>query len=206
MGYPITTEPSVQDHETMVANIDRVYLAATEAQYARGANWYRTANGIARMIADDDEAVGAGLLAALSPQTAWWLNVELAADAYETGRPERHLRDACDKASKILAGISPEDVLPMHRKTGHFFQCIAHWDTDEWTVVVDRHAHDVAYGRPLGGEDRGLSTTSRYNKIADAYRRVARRRGVQPMVVQAVCWVVWTELVAGTSTRGKRRY
>jgi hypothetical protein len=200
----ITTQPCEFDNDVMVCNILRVYRSATPDQMAKGAEWYRVAHGLALMIADGDAKVGAGLLAALSPQTAWWLNIELAADAYETGRPRRHVSDALDKASKILAGIDPEDVLPMERKTGHFYRCILD-PADDWTVCVDRHAHDIAVGQPYGSDDRGLSTTSRYNKIADAYRHAAREVGILPQQLQAITWVAWTEQIAGTSTRGARR-
>lgn len=188
----ISSEPNEFETNVMIANILRVYDSATPEQRVRGEQWYPVAHGLAAMIADGDVRVGAGLLAAMSPQTSWYLNIELAADAYETGSPSRHLRDACDKAAKILAGIDPEDVLPMHRKTGHFYRCIVD-PSDDWTVCVDRHAHDIAVGQRYGQDNRGLSATGRYNKIADAYRHAAREIGIIPQQLQAITWVVWTD-------------
>ena len=189
--------------ERYVQNILAVWEAATEEQRAAGRTWYPTAHQVADMMTDGDVRTGAGLLAAFSPQTTWWLNVELATDAYETGSPSRHIGDALSKAAKILAGIDPEDVLPMDRKTGNFYRCILD-PADPEAVCVDRHAHDVAVGEPYGAQDRGLSAKGRYALIAHCYREAAQRLGELPMVVQAVTWVVWRDSLAGTSTRGTK--
>ena len=101
------------------------------------------------------------------------------------------------------AGIAPEDVLPMQRKTGQFFLCIVD-PINKDAVCIDRHAHDVAVGVPYGDWSRGLSTHSRYKLIADCYREAARRLGELPMVVQATTWVVWRDSLAGVGTRGSR--
>lgn len=187
--------------ERYVTNIIEVWKSATEEQLTAGRQWYRTAHQIADMMTDGDVRVGAGLLAALSPQTPWWLNIELASDAYETGTPSRHLGDAISKATRILAGIDPESVLPMERKTGHFYRCILD-PADPEAVCIDRHAHDIAVGVECGAADRGLGARGRYNLIANVYREAAKRLGELPQTVQAVTWVVWRERLAGTSTRG----
>lgn len=187
--------------EQYVQNILSVYESATPEQRVHGMNWYRSAHEVASMLADGDVRTGAGLLAALSPQTSWWLNVELASDAFETGTPRRHVSDALSKAAKILAGIDPEDVLPMGRKTGQFFRSILD-PSDTTAVCVDRHAHDIAVGRAYGDEQRGLSAKGRYNLIALCYWEAAQRLGLLPSTVQAVTWVAWRDRLAGQSTRG----
>lgn len=181
---PIKTNPLYVD------NIVTVFRSATAEELSAGRQWYPAANRLAAAMCDGDAAMGAGLLAALSPQTSWWLNVELASDAYETGRPARHVSDALSKASRILAGADPSDVLPMDRKTGHFYRCIVD-PADPEPVCVDRHAHDIAVGEEYGNRDRGLSAKGRYNLIADAYREAAEILDELPSVVQAVTWVVW---------------
>lgn len=186
-----------------VRNIRSVWSIATAEQVTNGRTWYQVAHDTASMLADGDVKVGAGLLAALSPQTAWWLNVELACEAYESGNARRHTKDSCGKANKIMAGIDPTEVLPMGRKTGHFYRAILD-PTDPDAVCIDRHAHDVAVGVPYGDWSRGLSTQSRYDLIADCYREAARQLGEIPSVVQATTWVVWRDSLAGVGTRGSR--
>ncbi|MGW1040020.1 DUF7178 family protein [Streptomyces sp. NPDC002547] len=187
--------------EQYVQNIIDVWWGASEEQEAQGRLWYRNAHDLADALTDGDVRTGAGLLAALSPQTAWWLNVELASDAYETGRPTGHVGDALTKAAKILAGVDPAEVLPMDRKTGHFYRCILD-PTDADAVCIDRHAHDIAVGEEFGARDRGLSAKGRYALIAHCFREAAQRLGELPSTVQAVTWVVWRDRLVGTSTRG----
>lgn len=179
--------------EIMVLNIIRVYRSATEDQLSRGRSWYETAHQIADMATDGHPRTGAAVIAALSPQTEWLLNVRLACDAIEDGSmTSGHFKDACSKVNRILAGIAPEDVLPMDKKTGQFYRLIAD-PSDAEAVVIDRHAHDIAVGVRLGNENRGLSYGPRYALFADAYRTAGERLGERPSAVQAVTWVVWTE-------------
>lgn len=198
---PIQADDEAREY--YVRNIISVWSIASDDEWEQGAHWYEQAHQTARMLADGDVKVGAGLLAALSPQTAWWLNVELACDAYESGTASRHTRDSCSKANKILAGIDPVDVLPMTRKTGQFYLSILDPDDPE-AVCIDRHAYDIAVGIPLGDWNRGLSAHGRYKLIADSYREAARRLEQLPSVVQAVTWLVWRNNLAGVGTRGSR--
>ena len=178
--------------EMYVENIMMTFGSATPDQESRGRWWYSCAHDLANLMADGNTKVGAGLLAALSPQTSWEYNIELACDAYDTGRPTRHVGDALSKATRILAGIPPEEVLPMERKTGHFYRCILN-PVDPDAVCIDRHAHDVAVGTAYGSASRGLDAHGRYNLIASCYREAARRLGELPQVVQAVTWVTWRD-------------
>lgn len=198
---PIKPEPEAVDY--YVKNILSVWYLATLDELNEGRRWYQTAHETAEMLADGDVKVGAGLLAALSPQTAWWLNVELACDAYESGAASRHLKDACGKANKIMAGIDPEVVLPMQRKTGQFYRCILD-PSDPVAVCIDRHAYDICVGIPLGDWNRGLGTRSRYALVAHCYWEAAQLLGEIPSVVQAVCWVAWRNTLAGVGERQAR--
>jgi hypothetical protein len=188
----IPIQSDSETREYYVGNILNTWSRATAAQLDSGRRWYPTAHDTAAMLADGDVKVGAGLLAALSPQTTWWMNVELACDAYETGRASRHVGDACGKANKILAGIDPAEVLPMQRKTGHFYRCILD-PSDPVAVCVDRHAHDIAVGVRYGDWSRGLSAKGRYSLLAHCYWEAARLLNELPSVVQAVSWVTWRD-------------
>lgn len=198
---PIQADDEAREY--YVRNIETTWHMASDQQIAEGRSWYQTAHETAKLLADGDIKVGAGLLAALSPQTAWWLNVELACEAYETGTATRHTGDSCSKANRILAGTDPTDVLPMERKTGHFYRCILD-PSDAEAVCIDRHAYDIAVGIPLGDWNRGLSAHGRYKLVADSYREAARRLGELPSTVQAATWVAWRDSLAGIGTRGSR--
>lgn len=195
----IKTQPSDTTRRRYVRNIIKVYDMASDDQRARGASWYRTAHDLAAMIADGDTAKGAGVLAALSANKAWDLNQRMARRAF-AGDLGGHTAANLHKAARILDGEDPADVLPMAAKTGNFYRCILDPD-DQEVVCIDRHAHDVAVGRPYGDADRGLSAKSRYAVLSLAYRNAAARLGVTPSVLQATTWVVWTEHLAGVNRR-----
>lgn len=198
---PIKADDEAREY--YVRNIMTVWYIASDEEISEGRRWYGTAHETARLLADGDVVTGAGLLAALSPQTAWWLNVELACEAFDTGSARRHTKDSCSKANKILAGIDPADVLPMTRKTGHFYRCILD-PSDPVAVCIDRHAYDIAVGIPLGDWNRGLSAHGRYALLAQCYWEAAQRLRELPSTVQAVTWVTWRNTLAGVGTRGSR--
>ncbi|SFI80808.1 hypothetical protein SAMN05216275_10543 [Streptosporangium canum] len=189
---PIDINPDAAIREGYVRNILKVWDSATTDQMARGMNWYRTANQLAEMISDGNVNAGAGVIAALSANKSWGENVKLATRAFANGEPTGHVGDAIRKAARIMSGESPELVLPMDSKTGHFYRCIAD-PTDADAICIDRHAHDVAVGERYGSADRGLGSKNRYALLAHVYREAAQRLGMLPQVVQAVTWVVWIE-------------
>lgn len=199
----IELKVSEAQREQMVLNVIATWDQATPEELAAGRQWYVTAHLLAEQLGGGDVHKGAGLLAALSPQTSWSLNVTLAERAVESG-PSGHVGDALRKAAMILDGADPVSVLPMHSKTGHFYRCIVD-PSDLEPVCIDRHAHDIAVGEVYGKRDRGLSSKKRYETVADAYRQAAAVLEETPSVVQAVTWVVWRAAISGTSTRGELR-
>jgi hypothetical protein len=199
----IPIDASQETREMYVRNILATWAAASPEQLARGRAWYRTAHEVAAAIAGGNVRIGAGVIAALSAQKSWSENCRLAETACRTGLARGHVADALRKAARIIAGADPREVLPYESKTGHFFRCIADPD-DREAVVIDRHAHDVAAGEVYGARERGLSAAGRYALLAECYREAAARLGELPSTVQAVTWVVHTERIAGTGTRGRR--
>jgi hypothetical protein len=199
--------PTTADDQAMsiyVNNIIAVWHAATADQVADGRSWYRHANDLADLMSNGNVRAGAGVIAALSANKGWEINIRLAGEAFATGTLRGHVRDALAKAERIMMGQDPLTVLPTDSKTWNFFRCIADPDDAE-AVVIDRHAHDVAVGRAYGNEDRGLSNKRRYATLAHAYREAARQLGELPSTVQAVTWVAWRATLSGTGTRGQMR-
>jgi hypothetical protein len=139
------------------------------------------------IIGGGDARKGAGMLAALSAQRPWEVNVSLATDAAD-GDVHGHTEAVLAKVRAIMEGADPAEILPMELKTGHFYRCIVDPAAPD-PVVIDRHAHDVAAGERYGSRNRGLSNVNRYATLALAYRLAARELGEIPKVVQAVVWV-----------------
>jgi hypothetical protein len=182
-------------------NIVTAYRQASPRVKRLGASWYPVAHDLAEIIGDGDVRKGAGMLAALSANKGWSENVRLARDA-AAGHLHGHVRDALGKVERIMAGEDPREVLPTGIKTWHFFVCIAYPGND-YSVVIDRHAHDVAVGEVYGERDRGLRSPQRYALLAECYRAAARKVRALPSRVQATVWIAHREALSGIGHRGQ---
>lgn len=175
---------------TYVRRICKVYRAATADELAQGIEWYARARRIAVELDPANPERAAGVIAALSPLMPWSRNVELARRAYALGTVTGALGANCRKAQEILDGADPLNVLRGQKVRAFYLTIVnpAHPDA----VVVDRHAHDVAWGSITTDSTRGgaLSTKKGYAEFCEAYRRAAAILGVTPSQVQAVTWTV----------------
>ena len=134
--------------------------------------------------------VGAGILAALSPQTEWGDNIHLAHMLIGTGHASGQTQVNNIKALRILDGEHPLEVLG-GRKVVPFYKAIVNPEGDNPTVV-DRHASAVYMGRPLKEFELGqLQSPIIYKRISGAYARAAKMKGVHPNVLQAQTWLQW---------------
>ncbi|MDT0418844.1 hypothetical protein RM574_25520 [Streptomyces sp. DSM 41982] len=188
----LPAKPTPAQRTDYTAAIVHMFRAATPDQRWRGRQWYPAAHALADEIASGDAVKGAGVLAALSANKSWSENCRLARKAFLEGKASGHFGDAVTKADCIMSGTHPSEVLPMHLKTGAFFLCIADPDHPD-SVVIDRHAHDIAAGKVYGQRDRGLGAIGRYNALADCYRQAAHLLGELPSTVQAVTWIAHIE-------------
>lgn len=178
----------IKPQKRYVRNIIDTWNEATAQELVDGRNWYPTAHSLAVLIGDGDAVKGAGVIAALSAQTSWERNQVLAVRAV-SGEHVGTTGERLAKVQAILDGTHPGAVLPMDKKTGQFFLCIAD-PNHRGAVVIDRHAFDCAVGKIYGSENRGLSAAGRYALIANAYREAADQLGELPLTVQATCWLV----------------
>lgn len=187
---PQTAKRQMPKH---VENIQLKYQQATPDDLARGKDWYATAHRIAHGLGGGNVHLGAGVLAALSPNMDWDKNIEGAHHVVKTGGPWHHqTADNNTKALRILAGENPTDVLGGY-KVKNFYHNIVNPE-DPGAVTIDKHAHDIARGMPPGYRrkedlDLGLSSKNRYDHFVHAYATATHRLGEQiPSQVQAVTW------------------
>ncbi len=167
-----------------VENILSAWEQTTDAHRESGRAWYPQAHKLAAEIGKGDAKIGAGIIAALSPQKAWDINVKLARRVSD-GDFSGHVTDALDKCRAIMAGENPAKVLPWGKKTWHFFHNL--WlPDDELFVTVDRHAWRVA----TCGWDVGSPVIKppAYREIAEAYRVAADEICEIPNDLQAATW------------------
>ena len=172
----------------MVTNIISVYLSLTDSEISEGVHWYDSARDLAKEWSGGDVWKGAGVIAAYSPMTPWWRNMELAKDSLLTGVARTDsLTMNVSKAQRILDG---EDVLSVLNgpKLKAFASAIADPDTD--LITIDSHAHSIAIGRHLFTQQSKLGVRTR-REIVDAYREAAELAGYHVSAFQAMTWVGW---------------
>lgn len=222
---PLTKLPTVR---AMRLNILAVFNEADHNEIANGLQWYQRAREEAEYLAteygdhredgaewDREVEKAAAVIAVLSPRLSWPKNVELARLAYEKwgNTPAIHLSPAVlklathdwpglklngQKALRILAGENLDEVVS-GPKVRAFWHTIVD-PSDPRSVVVDRHAFDVAVNRVMTDKERGvlLGRKGAYDLIAKAYTDAADAINgqaidwtVTPAGVQAVTWDLW---------------
>ena len=181
-----------------VMNIRAKLASASGEDISAGKVWYPKAHDHAVRIGSGNVEKGAGILAALSPAMGWDSNVEGAHHVANTGTPF-HLQTGKNnnKALRILGGEHPLDVLG-GQKVLSFYHNILNPDATDH-VTIDRHAHDIAVGKPFGqkGDQKanlGISAKGRYDHFKEAYANAAEQSGIKiPNQLQAMTWVAHRE-------------
>jgi hypothetical protein len=208
------------------ANVLRVFREGTPDQIAAGREWYSKAQAVARSLDPADVSRGAAVLAVLSPMMNWQTNVRLARQAYTLADEGASLdeitaalgclkRNAA-KAAAIVLGTDPASVVSGEKVTAFWGRIVdaAQGSTGPSSVVVDRHAADIATGMILGDKTRGLllgrkggfhSVQMAYSRAASALRRSGEAPGITPAEVQACCWVIWRTLHAHSQGKAAAR-
>lgn len=173
--------------ENVVACLDR----ATPDEREAGMLWYPNAHDFALYL-DTDVWRAAGVIAALSAQKEWRLNMRLAMLAYETGIVKGNTGSQNDKAQRILDGnYSPDEILAILNgdKTRQFCNAIATAGNSD-IAVIDRHAHDIAMGRVFDNDKRVIGKRL-YRIMAMHYGEAAKECGISVAQIQAITWVTW---------------
>jgi hypothetical protein len=197
-------------------NILDCFERASSETVVDGAIWYPTAHGWANLVGtrlshhgnakldyrDERILVGAGILSALSPQTNWEQNKEMALYFAETlDKPNWCTNINYNKALSIVKAHVDIDTIATilnGNKTKAFFHNIVHPYGENNLPTIDRHAISIYLGRRCTYKElvRGLGGTA--NKtISNAYIKAAKILECNPQVVQAITWVQWRKEIKG---------
>ena len=174
-------------------NIVDAYHSASPASHAEGTRWYIDAHGIAKQISgmlnSDDVRVGAGIIAALSPQMEWGDNVAEAVLFCSTGYSTKQTQANNDKAILISSNQNPDDILGGEKVTAFYHALVNPTGQDK--PVIDRHAITVYYGKPVTKQQlsRVFGSKKVMRRIQSAYLRAGREIGQHYNVVQAITWI-----------------
>lgn len=185
----------IQSHNVLrgsFRNVLAVWNATSDDDKSAGAQWYQTARKLGKSLDHEFKLrpnSGAGIIAALSPSMSWENNQIEARSLIVAGWSRLQSAANNHKALRIKAGANPLDVLGGN-KVRAFYACIV--DADDKRACIDRHAVAVYMGRHISDrEQKGLERVGIYDRIANAYQRVADMFGVAVEVVQATVWTAW---------------
>lgn len=183
-GYPVGR---------MVGNIIDTWERSTTLERSRGAAWYSDAHdhaaSISSILGTDDIRVGAGVIAILSPQVEWSINLEeayrLALDVADTGMTDdntyRAFRRNVWRAWHAATEHDHIDEIVSGPKVSAFYRAIAGLSGGP---VVDRHATRVATGHTFDAV-----TPRTFHDVQCAYLDAAEALGIDVHTLQATAWL-----------------
>ena len=184
-----------------VKNILNTYHNATPDEVTHGIKWYKLAKRDATKIAKEfgvSVNTVVGVIAALSPNLGWSVNVKAAhilVEAFVKGCPIDEVTVSAYPANKRKAWDMLEQRMVRRKalmaklngkKTTAFFANILGIDV----VTVDGHAKNIHDGirRVLKNNNVGVKE---YGIIANAYIEAAKAVGIKGFQMQAITWVAW---------------
>lgn len=159
------------------------------------AEWYANANEIAEFLGYKygvtlEKVIG--IIAALSPQKSWKENLRITNTFLKDGNAY-HTKVMTAKAQAILDGDSQVESILAElngNKIKAFFLNILWYDKAS-TVTIDRHAIEIAVGKPI---DNHQLTVNQYQFFVNCYIIASNGLGYKPHEVQAITWTRWREI------------
>ena len=186
-----------------VRNILKVYRRATAEDTVEGVQWYERAKRISDIVAKDTGLhinTVIGVMAALSPNNNWKLNIRNTQDmcrAWINGDDIDDFKVSTYGPNKRKAWsmlednlIEDDDILTRlnGQKTRSFYSNIRGLDE----VTIDGHALNIARGVRINLTNDQTNIGKRlYRELQAAYVRAAKRVGIQPHELQAITWTTW---------------
>lgn len=172
-------------YETLVRRILATFDRATPTDLEAGARWYDAARELATTLALESGRTveqTAGVIAHLSPRQSWTRNVVGAVTLIrESRRAPGIMSREYGRATLALTAVDVESTFG-GPKTLRFWRNIC-GDVESVTV-------DVWAARVAGVTQEQLARVGTYDALESAYRAAARRRGVDPVTMQATTWIV----------------
>lgn len=185
-------------------NVLKVYQRASEGDMVAGKLWYRTARETCFNLASQYKVLDregkpdfvkvAGIVAALSPQQGWKVNLAQAAQCLKTKKFRSHTRANCEKARRIFKGEEPLKVLGGHKVRAFFRNIVAGGETGLLGgVCVDRHTLSVCLGRETTPEDQQhlSNRVSLQRECQNAFKLASIKAGLLPSELQAITWITY---------------
>lgn len=202
-----------------VKNIIAMRRKAKPEDVAHGIAWYAEAYEQCRIIADRFNLpihIVTGVVAALSPNNRWEINIRNANDlicAFTTGSTMDDVSVCTYSAMKQKAWSILEQMPDRYEENdtlivdevktilnGKKIVCFYENIMGDDTCTIDGHARNIAYNERVNLTDNKTSIgVKEYANLQDAYRIAASRcrvngRRLKAYELQAITWVTWRKL------------
>jgi len=202
-----------------VKNIIAMRRKAKPEDVAHGIAWYAEAYEQCRIIADRFSMpihIVTGVVAALSPNNRWEINIRNANDlicAFTTGSTMDDVSVCTYSAMKQKAWSVLEQMPDRYEENdtliidevktilnGKKIVCFYENIMGDDTCTIDGHARNIAYNERVNLTDNKTSIgVKEYANLQDAYRIAASRcrvngRRLKAYELQAITWVTWRKL------------
>jgi hypothetical protein len=212
-SLPSGLRPANLTRAALESQVEKTFKSASDEERAYGLHWYENAHAFAQTLSDHYHitvAQAAAVIASLSPQVLWERNQMMAikflmnpaeATFKSDGKYQSLVGQNQGNEDKARAALVPgtdldklmTGVEPNARKQLNFFHNLLDPTDNKW-VTMDRHAINLAIGKPLDDNDaKRVLNAVKYNGFAQAYRDAAAKLNLSPNTVQAITWANWRD-------------
>ena len=188
--------PSAQE---LTCNIKRWTAKLQDHHWQAGKAWYKHANQLCQSLRDEtglELRNVCGVLAALSPQVSWDVNIRSCESIVRTGKIDKTYtgyKANVEKAYNCLTG-DPLEILGGLKVLAFYHNILDPIASND--VTVDTHIGRVLFDKmSLESNEVSYLFSKRGNLEAqEAIQRESKRYRVRPHVLQAALWVCVREL------------
>jgi len=187
-------------------NIQKVLDQATAEERAYWSSWYRDASGTVQKYATKHKLpleIMAGVVAALSPGSRWWRNLQNAdklvtfwqAGIFKSMSKLDTYPAMLQKAVRILEQYRDHGTFAIEEvstpKVSVFYNSLVDPVGTQKDLVLDGHAINVARGEKRSLKGLEGPTAEERKGILQAYADVAAANGLDVQGLQALTWFLW---------------
>jgi len=185
-------------------NLEKIFSQALPIEIKNGKKWYQEVNDTLKDLAikyNLSHEIVIAVCSALSPRCTWQQNINDTEKVLNWFTIKYHGIDRnlpkvttygqnLQKAINILK--SNNTNVFVSRKTYNFFNNILNPDSPDY-ITIDGHAINAYYNK-LGIVENKYFTPKYYDKIANSYKRIAKKFNLLPNQFQAIVWLTFKRI------------
>jgi hypothetical protein len=183
-------------------NIEKYFSLANDTEVKNGLSWYSNSHNCISEIADKygiEHEIAYAVTSALSPRCIWETNLkdlEKVLEWHTSFSKKSYLPIVTTYVHNLKKAIntlqSKNTNVFKTCKTFNFFNNLLNPESGDY-VTIDGHSINIYYGK-TGMVKHKHFTKKYYNRIAMAYRKVAKKYNILPCQMQAITWLAFKRI------------